>query len=1072
MEPSATNPTGEFEPRPFDNVYLDMNGILHNSAFGVIEIENASNQMQENFVAKLETIFAAVRPTKLLFMALDGVAPRAKMNQQRTRRFMSRLTHGASKKNAKPTVYINKPYHDSSSRDVASMLPEDIIIKDQSTMPTFDFDSNCVTPGTDFMVMAANWLHSFAQAKLKSGVWGEEIVIVVSDTSVPGEGEHKIIDWIRQQKPMADRSHCIYGADADLIFLGLALHDPSVHILREGTMPKVKTSTTSRSGKFRGKASRDTIFVSELHPMTTELELGQLFEPCGPIASVRIIAEGHTKSNNFGFVRFGRVSASSGTLDGELTEEEGLEVDRSVARALLMNGHKLRGKSIGIDSARGTTQSPLTEAQQLKILEQQELLTVEFMSIMGIEDSAMALAILNLTNWKMEEAQVMYLEFASSGIPWDSFIGSRSIDLASKASMASKSPSRTPTFPASPMSPSSSRDAAFSPMSPSESIIPSEDAEKDADKDEEPDEEEVLGLNSPYILVDLSTLKSCFSDKFSRVSISASTGEVIDTEAIQHVPYTRLPPSSAAPNVPSSSNDASTPPPIFSVTIERPAPVPATEILFRSFEVEKVLDDFVLLGMLFGNDFLPGLPTQDIKTGSFNRLLQEYETPLVTDGFLCTFENFHFERLAKVLDLVAVREKDAIRKKIIATRKYAIQQQKKKERAEKKKEMQTPSDTPSEDAPSVLLAPLSEMPSPSSSVPVTPLSESPAPPEADNTVSPQKRPFQPRRRRGSKEPLETDPTASPISFGSSPLTPIAGRARYAGPYRDLIPEPTEADHLARRAQYYVDNFPEIDWSPFLTDEEKIEHAKRTICVEYLRGISWVMRYYFCGCPSWEWYFPHHYAPFAVDIAAQLRAMAAKENKVFSNDHFQFTLGRPLRPLEQLVAVLPAESIMILPSPLRTLVTDPSSLLAPYFPTTLNIQKSDGVSGAVAKWHGVLRLPFIPRETLIAAVQSILPKLDLTDLARNQFCQNVAYFHNSHPLYDVCLSLPTQTPSKVENSSSSSAPSSASSSSNSHQEQLDAQQIIDSLFMMPMKNVSQSPLSGKAYVTLLFDLIPL
>ena len=38
MEPSATNPTGEFEPRPFDNVYLDMNGILHNSAFGVIEI--------------------------------------------------------------------------------------------------------------------------------------------------------------------------------------------------------------------------------------------------------------------------------------------------------------------------------------------------------------------------------------------------------------------------------------------------------------------------------------------------------------------------------------------------------------------------------------------------------------------------------------------------------------------------------------------------------------------------------------------------------------------------------------------------------------------------------------------------------------------------------------------------------------------------------------------------------------------------------------------------------------------------------------------------------------------------
>jgi 5'-3' exoribonuclease 1 len=61
--------------------------------------------------------------------------------------------------------------------------------------------------------------------------------VILSGGDVPGEGEHKIMDWIRSWKQGADydinESHCVYGNDSDLVFLCLALHLPKMIILRE-----------------------------------------------------------------------------------------------------------------------------------------------------------------------------------------------------------------------------------------------------------------------------------------------------------------------------------------------------------------------------------------------------------------------------------------------------------------------------------------------------------------------------------------------------------------------------------------------------------------------------------------------------------------------------------------------------------------------------------------------------------------------------------------------------------------------------------------------------------------------
>lgn len=164
------------------HLFMDCNSIVYDMFRGIEDSETMNIYKLEELLIdlvlnKIEEYLILIKPRKTAFIAFDGVAPLAKMEQQRSRR-----------------------YKNSGNKNSG-------------------WSTSNITPGTEFMKKLSKKLIKKFETYKNDTIPAK---IIVSTSDEPGEGEHKLFQYIRSSPTILPTDNCgIYGLDSDLIMLAL-----------------------------------------------------------------------------------------------------------------------------------------------------------------------------------------------------------------------------------------------------------------------------------------------------------------------------------------------------------------------------------------------------------------------------------------------------------------------------------------------------------------------------------------------------------------------------------------------------------------------------------------------------------------------------------------------------------------------------------------------------------------------------------------------------------------------------------------------------------------------------------
>lgn len=191
----------------FEHLYMDCNSVIYDAFHEIVKYnpDPSYDDIIDKTIQGIQSIIQVISPSKTVFIAFDGVAPFAKMKQQKTRRFRS-------------------------------------IFETKSVEPT-KFNTTMITPGTKFMQKLTVRIreiipniHQVAKqpdkyyegssatscdrSSLNIVINGLNPTYIITASDEPGEGEHKMMQHMRDH-PNSKDTVAIYGLDSDLIMLAI-----------------------------------------------------------------------------------------------------------------------------------------------------------------------------------------------------------------------------------------------------------------------------------------------------------------------------------------------------------------------------------------------------------------------------------------------------------------------------------------------------------------------------------------------------------------------------------------------------------------------------------------------------------------------------------------------------------------------------------------------------------------------------------------------------------------------------------------------------------------------------------